>query len=191
GCRTPSEWNPCPIPTFLGDGVGAISSGHRGVVAMQQVLNEVGQIAQRLAGVIWQVLQFIWNWSFGQIVTMFQVPFNNLPLWKQVLFVVVIAALAYFLYKVAKDLLKAVQSVLGAIVGLISALIAMLPQIVYAGLIAFGGAWIITTMNPTWIPIALRCSAGARQTQVCTALQWAAQGSRKWLSGAAGSTTLV
>jgi len=46
--------------------------------------------------------------------------------------------------------------VLGAIVGLISALIAMLPQIVYAGLIAFGGAWIITTMNPTWIPIALR-----------------------------------
>jgi hypothetical protein len=30
-------------------------------------------------------------------------------------FVIVIAALAYFLYKVAKDLLKAVQSVLGAI----------------------------------------------------------------------------
>ena len=76
---------------------------------MQQVLNEVGQIAQRLAAVIWQVLQFIWNWSFGQVVKMFQMPFNNLPLWKQVLFVVVIAALAYFLYKVAKDLLKAVQ----------------------------------------------------------------------------------
>ena len=86
---------------------------------MQQVLNEVGQIAQRLAGVIWQVLQFIWNWSFGQVMKMFQMPFNTLPLWKQVLFVIVIAALAYFLYKVAKDLLKAVQSVLGAIVGLI------------------------------------------------------------------------
>ena len=123
---------------------------------MQQVLNEVGQIAQRLVAVIWQVLQFIWNWSFGQVFKMFQMPFNNLPLWKQVLFVIVIAALGYFLYKVAKDLLKAVQSVLGAIVGLVSALIAMLPQIVYAGLIAFGGAWIITNMNPTWIPIALR-----------------------------------
>ena len=131
-------------------------AGQHGVSAMQQVLNEVGQIAQRLAAVIWQVLQFIWNWSFGQVVKMFQMPFNNLPLWKQVLFVVVVAALAYFLYKLAKDLLKAIQSVLGAIVGLISALIAMLPQIVYAGLIAFGGAWIITTMNPTWIPIALR-----------------------------------
>ena len=115
---------------------------------MQQVLNEVGQIAQRLAAVIWQVLQFIWNWSFGQIVKMFQLPFNNLPIWKQVIFVLVIGALAYFLYKVAKDLLKAVQSVLGAIVELISALIDMLPQIVWAGLIAFGGAWVITTLNP-------------------------------------------
>jgi hypothetical protein len=123
---------------------------------MQQVLNEVGQIAQRLSAVIWQVLQFIWNWSFGQVVKMFQLSFNGLPLWKQVLFVIVIAALAYFLYKVAKDLLKAMQSVLGAIVGLISALIAMLPQIVYAGLLAFGGAWIITHMNPVWVPIALQ-----------------------------------
>jgi hypothetical protein len=123
---------------------------------MQQVLNEVAQIAQRLAAVIWQVLQFIWNWSFGQIVKMFQMPFNNLTIWKQVLFVLVVAALGYFLFKIAKDLLKAVQSVLGAIVGLISALIAMLPQIVWAGLVAFGGAWIITNFNPTWVPIALR-----------------------------------
>ena len=123
---------------------------------MQQVLNEVGQIAQRLAAVIWQVLQFAWNWSFGQVVKMFQLPFNNLPLWKQVLFALVIGTLAYFLYKIAKDLLKAIQSVLGAIVGLISALIAMLPQIVWAGLIAFGGAWVMTNLDPVWVPIALR-----------------------------------
>jgi hypothetical protein len=124
--------------------------------AMQQVLNEVAQIAQRLAAVIWQVLQFIWNWSFGQIVRMFQMPFNDLPLWKQVLFVLVIGAMAYFLFTVAKDLLWAVQSVLRAIVGLIAALIAMLPQIVWAGLIAFGGAWAITNLNPTWMPVALQ-----------------------------------
>ena len=123
---------------------------------MQQVLNQVSQMAQKLVSVIWQVLQFIWNWSFGQIVKMFQMPFNTLPLWKQVLFVLVIGALAYFFYKIAKDLLKAVQSVLGAIVGLVSALIAMLPQIVWAGLIAFGGAWVLTNLNPTWIPVALR-----------------------------------
>jgi len=123
---------------------------------MQQVLTEVGQIAQRLAAIVWQVLQFVWNWSFGQVVQMFQMPFNSLPLWKQVLFVLVIAALGYFTYKIAKDLLRAVQAVLGAIVGFISALISMLPQVAWAGLIAFGGAWVITNLNPAWIPVALR-----------------------------------
>ena len=70
---------------------------------MQQVLNQVSQMAQKLVSVIWQVLQFIWNWSFGQIVKMFQMPFNTLPLWKQVLFVLVNGALGYFFYKIAKD----------------------------------------------------------------------------------------
>jgi hypothetical protein len=123
---------------------------------MQPFLNQLGQIAQQLSNVIWQVLQFIWNWSFGQVARMLSMPFNSLPLWKQIIYVVVIAALAYFFYKIAKDLLKATQSILGAIVSLISALIGMLPQIVWVGLIAFGGAWVITTLNPSWIPVALQ-----------------------------------
>jgi len=59
-----------------------------------------------------------------------------------------------------------VQHVLGAIVGLISSLIAMLPQIVYAGLIAFGGAWVITNMSPAWIPIAPALIRWRRQAAV-------------------------
>jgi len=82
----------------------------------------------------------------------YQMPFNNLPIWKQIIYVIVIVALAYFIYKIFKDLLKAVQSILSAIVSLISALIAMLPQIVLVGLIAFGGAWVIATLNPSWMP---------------------------------------
>ena len=123
---------------------------------MQQVSNEVGEIVQRFAGVIWQALQFIWAWSFGQIVTMVQLPFNSLPQWKQGMFALVIVALAYLFHKVSKDLLKAVQSVVGAVVGLITSLIGMLPQIIWAGLIAFGGAWVITNMNPAWIPVAMQ-----------------------------------
>lgn len=95
---------------------------------MQQVLNQVGQIAQRLFAVIWQVLEFVWQWSFGQVVKMFQLSFNTLPLWKQVLFVIVVGALAYFIYAVARDLLAAMQTVMKAIIGLVSALVTMLPQ---------------------------------------------------------------
>jgi hypothetical protein len=126
-----------------------------GVFAMKEVFNQVGQIAQQLATVIWRVLQFIWGWSFGQVGEMFGKSFSNLDVWKQIIYVIVIAALAYFLYKIAKDLLKAVQSVLSAIVGLISALIGMLPQIVLVGLIAFGGAWIVNQQSPSWMPTAL------------------------------------
>lgn len=119
---------------------------------MEQGPNEVSDIVARLAGVIWQALQVLWNWSFGQVVTMFQLPFNSLPVWKQAIFVAVIISLGYLFHRVSRDLLKAVQSVVGAIVGLISAMIVMLPQIAWAGLIAFGGAWVITNLNPSWIP---------------------------------------
>lgn len=110
-------------------------------------MNEARRFAQSLVNLLWQALEFIWNWSFGQIVRMFGLNFATLPIWKQVLFVLVIAALVYFLYKVFKDLVEAVTKVLGAIVGLIGALVSMLPQIVYAGLVAFGGAWLINNIT--------------------------------------------
>jgi hypothetical protein len=118
----------------------------------QQGPSEVTDVMARLAGLIWQALGVLWNWSFGQVVSMFQLPFNSLPVWKQVIFVLVIAALGYLFHRVSRDLLKAVQSVVGAIVGLISAFIILLPQIAWAGLIAFGGAWVIMNLNPQWIP---------------------------------------
>jgi hypothetical protein len=123
---------------------------------MQKVPTEVGELAGRFAQAIWHVLEFLWTWSFGQVVAMFRLPLNSLPLWKQILFVLVLTALGYLFHKISKDLLKAVQSMIGAIVGFFTAIIGMMPQIVWAGLIAFGGAWIMTNMNPTWIPAALR-----------------------------------
>jgi hypothetical protein len=119
---------------------------------MEQGPYEVGDILGRLASLIWQALVFLWGWSFGQVVAMLQLPFDSLPVWKQVIFVVVIVSLVYLGHRVARDLLKAVQTMVGALVGLMAAFIIMLPQIVWAGLIAFGGAWVIMNLNPTWIP---------------------------------------
>jgi hypothetical protein len=134
----------------------AIQRGHDGSSVMQKVPSEVGEVAKRLAEVIWHVLEVLWSWSFGQVVAMFRLPLNTLPLWKQLLFLAVLTALGYLFHRISKDLLKAVQSIVGAVVGFGTALIGMVPQIVWAGLIAFGGAWIMTNMNPSWIPAALR-----------------------------------
>jgi hypothetical protein len=129
---------------------------YKGSLVMQNVPTEAGEVAKRLAQVIFQVLEFVWTWSFGQVLAMFRLPLNSLPLWKQLLFLLVLSALGYIFHRVSKDFLKAMQTVVTAMVGFGTALIGMMPQIVWAGLIAFGGAWIMTNMNPTWIPAALR-----------------------------------
>jgi len=99
---------------------------------MQQVLNEVGQIAQRLAAVICRSCN---SSGTGHSASREDVPdaVQQSTCGSKCFFVVVIAALAYFLYKVAKDLLKECSRARRDC-RLISALIAMLPQIVYADL---------------------------------------------------------
>jgi hypothetical protein len=123
---------------------------------MQKVPSEAGDLAKRVAELIYNGVEFLWSWSFGQIVGMFRLPLSTLPLWKQILFALVLTALGYLFHKVSKDFLKAVQTVVTAMVGFGTAMIGMMPQIIWAGLIAFGGAWVMTNMNPTWIPDALR-----------------------------------
>src|SRR5262249_48759858 len=90
-----------------------------GVTSMQDSLG--------IAGTIWQALELLWNWSFGQVVTMFQMPLNTLPLWKQLLFLIVIGSLARLVYTVVMGLRKAAQSLVGATVGLVSVLLSLVP----------------------------------------------------------------
>ena len=102
--------------------------------------------------IIWQALQSLWNWSFVQVMMMFQMPFNSLPLWKQLLFLIVIGSLARLVYIAVMSLRKAAHTLVGATVGFVSVLFSLVPQIIWAGLIAFGGAWATNHLNPTWIP---------------------------------------
>ncbi len=63
------------------------------------------------------------------------------------LLIVVLAAIAYILYRAALVLWAAVESLFRAFVALLLAFISVLPQIVIAGLIAFAGGWIIHSVN--------------------------------------------
>jgi hypothetical protein len=112
---------------------------------------ELSEIIGRLASLIWRAMLILWGWSFGQVVNMLHLPFNSLPVWKQVIFISVIVSLVYLGHKLARDVLKVVHTMISAIVGLIGAFF-LLPQIVWAGLIAFGGAWVIMNVDPAWMP---------------------------------------
>jgi len=112
-----------------------------------QIVNQVIQFLQQGIAAIFRFVQLIWTWSMGQITQVLQSPWQNWPLWKQVLLVVVLAAVVFALYKVAKELWEASERVLGAFAALLGAFVRTLPQVVIAGLIAMGGVWLINNAN--------------------------------------------
>lgn len=82
---------------------------------------------------------------------MAQLPFGSLPLWKQVLYVIAVVALAYLIWKIFSDILEAVQKVLSAGLGLFHAIVANLYEILLVGAIAFVFAWIVNNMDSDFL----------------------------------------
>jgi hypothetical protein len=61
--------------------------------------------------------------------------------------ILVVIAIVYVLYKALRELWDAAEKILKAFIGLLSVLVTILPYVVVAGLIAFGGSWIIQNVN--------------------------------------------
>jgi hypothetical protein len=114
---------------------------------MSQIVSQIIHILQQGVSAVFRFLQLIWTWSFGQIVAVFQSDWQSLPVWKIGVLIIVVAAIAYVLYRAALVLWAAVESLFRAFISLLLAFISVLPQIVVAGLIAFAGGWIIRTIN--------------------------------------------
>ena len=114
---------------------------------MTQIINQIVQLLQQGVAAIFKFLQLVWTWSFGQIIAIFQSDWQALPVWKIVLLVLVLAAVAYLLYLAAVQLWEAAVAVFKSFVGLLSAFVMVLPYIVIAGLVSFAGAWLIRTVN--------------------------------------------
>src|SRR5882672_7905035 len=120
---------------------------------MMQFFNQLVQFLQQGISAIFGFVQMIWTWSIAQITQVVQSPWQGWPIWKQVLLVLVIAGVAWALYKAAKELWKAGESVLGAFAALLGVFVKTLPRVVLAGLIAMGGAWLLNNFNPSSIRI--------------------------------------
>ena len=118
-----------------------------GEAQMVQIINQIVSLLQQGVQAIFNFLRLVWTWSFGQIVSVFDSNWQALPIWKIVLLIVVIVAIAYILYKAALELWEKVESLFKAFVGLLAAFVSILPQIVIAGLIALAGGWVIHNVN--------------------------------------------
>jgi hypothetical protein len=100
-------------------------------------------------GVAWVLgfIQLLWTWASNQIVKLMETPWENWPLWRQILLVIVLALVAYALFIAARQLWAAVLTLLYAVVTFVSALILALPAILIACAIALAGLWVMNNIQ--------------------------------------------
>jgi hypothetical protein len=112
-----------------------------------QLVNQFLQFLQQGLSAVFRFIEIIWRWSVTQIAA---VPWNRLselPWYKAVMLAICAGAVAYFLYRAARELLEAGEKALTAFVTLLTVLIRTLPPILLAGAAAAVGAWAINHVN--------------------------------------------
>jgi hypothetical protein len=114
---------------------------------MQHAFNQLLQFLQQGISAIFHFVQMIWTWSVGQISALLAVPWQQWPLWKEILLVLVLAAVIWALYTAARELFRAGERVLIAFASLLGVLVRTLPSIVLAGVIALGGVWLMNHLD--------------------------------------------
>ena len=129
---------------------------------MQQLFNQLVQFVQQGIAAIFRFVQLIWTWSIGQITKVIEAPWQNWPFWKQILLVVVAAAVVWALYKAAKELWEAGERTLGAFATLLGVFVKTLPRVLVAGLIALGGVWLINNLDFSSVRLPSALQLGSR-----------------------------
>jgi hypothetical protein len=123
------------------------------VAIMQHAFNQLLQFLQQGISAIFHFVQMIWTWSVGQISTLLAVPWQQWPLWKQILLVLVLVGVIWALYKAAIELFATGERILLAFARLLIVLVRTLPSIVFAGLIALAGVWLINHLDNNLIQL--------------------------------------
>jgi hypothetical protein len=114
---------------------------------MKQIFDQFLHFLQQGIAAIFRFVELVWHWSIDQISKMMQVPWQSWPLWKQVVLVAVIAAVAYALFIAARQLWVAAVHVLASFARFLAALVVTLPTILIAGLVALAGLWVVNNLN--------------------------------------------
>ncbi len=97
----------------------AFSPRDRGVDTDERDHQSDWQFLQQGIAAIFRFFELIWNWSFGQMVAIFQSDWQSLPIWKIVVLAAVVIAIVYVLYKAVIQLWKAAEQILKAFIGLL------------------------------------------------------------------------
>ena len=131
---------------------------------MKQVFDQLLKFLQQGIAAIFRFVELIWTWSVDQITKLMSVPWQEWPLWKQLLLVLILAGVLWALYRAARELLEAGAAILAAFAGLLAVLVQTLPPIFMAGVIALGGVWLVNHLDNSSLRIPSRMQASDQPT---------------------------
>jgi len=114
---------------------------------MEQVSDQSRQFVERSVAEALRLVELVWTWSSEQIIRVTQAQWEHWPLWKQILLLIVTAAVVYFLFIAAQQLWTAAINVLAAVATFVGTVIVTLPTILIAGVIALAGLWVVNNFH--------------------------------------------
>lgn len=126
---------------------------------MQQLPNQLLGYIQQVVATAFRLIQSVWAWSIDQMARVAQSPWQGWPLWKQILLVLIIGAVAWALRQVLTQLWEVGERIIAAFLALLGVLVRTLPAIALAGAIALGGSWLLNNLDlsavslPRWAQI--------------------------------------
>lgn len=124
---------------------------------MKQIFDQLLKFLQQGIAWIFHFIELVWTWSVDQVGKLMAVPWQEWPLWKQLLLVLIVAGVIWSLFGAGRRLLRAGAVVLAAFAGLLGALVQTLPHVFLAGVIALGGVWLVNHLDnsslkiPSWM----------------------------------------
>ena len=114
---------------------------------MHAILDQILHFLQQGIAAIFRFVGLIWSWSVDQIGKLAAVPWQDWPLLKIILLIVVVVAVVWALFHAVWELWRATERILAAFATLLVALVHTLPSILLAGVIALGGVWLINHID--------------------------------------------
>lgn len=118
---------------------------------MKQVFDQLLKFLHEGISAIFRFVEIIWAWSVDQISKLVAVPWQEWPLWKQLLLVLILAGVIWALYRAGRELLEAGAAILSAFAHLLGVLVRTLPHVMLAGIIALGGVWVVNHLDNSWV----------------------------------------
>jgi hypothetical protein len=120
---------------------------------MHQILSEILHFLQTGIAAIFRFVELIWDWTVSQVVKLTDVPWQQWPILKVLLLLIVAGAVIWALYRVFWELWIGAERVLSAFAGLLVIFVHTLPRVLIAGVIALGGVWVMNHLDNSMMRI--------------------------------------